>query len=402
MWMSDCDRKGHRHLQIFFGERLQLLHIDSVAVLANDALKNWTPLESTLSYLPSLSPNLEELILATALLPSVDIIPTLQQLPKLRRLCIWYSVEPASSRLLDEIRSLPRLQELRVSFLSSSVPRRCSYQPGQVVFPSLKKLTVNASHIMGGHRAYLSLLSPTSGCPPALLEELRVYQSSPEGVVLDLCKAISDTISHNTLTRLFVSVNYAKEATIDIRILYPLLAFKNLEIVSLGFEPFRSQLVLRLDDSSFQALASSWPQLRVLTISADCGTSGPAATIRSLATLVRYCPKLEYMYYEFDASSLTPSQPQAKPGPGPSNPFIRVLNVYPSRQKMDSMLVATYVSDLFPNLDRIRQDSRSIVPYHLRIEGLSVEPELSHWKEVEAALPAAHEQKCAVLPSTAI
>lgn len=375
-------RKEHFYIRLFFGERLRRLYIDSENTRTNLRL-----LRTTLADLPSLSPCLKDLHMDCQ---SVDILLTLQQLPQLLRLSIYDSVEPASSSLLDGLRSLPQLQELRASFQCKDFSGRCSYQPGQVVFPSLKKLSLFG--YTTGHPPYLtSLLSPKF--PPTHLEELKINFPSIAGSLLNLCKDISDSISHATLTRLTVHAR-TEEDTINLATLRPLLDFKNLEYVELNFEILSaSQAFLRLDDGSYQVLASSWPQLRSFGLRANYDTSGPAATIESLTMFVRYCPQLRNVRFNFDATSLKPSLPETRPGRRFSNTFIRDLNVYPSRQKMNPMLVATYLADLFPNLTTIQQE----YVYFIRHLDSDVVARPNHWEEVEAALPAAHEQKRALL-----
>lgn len=352
-------RQANRHAQSFFGNRLRLF------VLHDDIPQDPSVLEPALDSLPSLSPYIKELQLS--LVPSSNLVAVLRKLPQLSHLYLE-SFGPVTNEVLNGICTLPCLESLDMACPLATDPCNLRNQPNQSIFPRLKKLRFSPNPLASTDPYNLLLRN----FPPTHLEELEIQYGSPNYSLFTLLQTISDTVSHDTLTQLtLAAIGWELEA-INLDTLRPLLAFRNLERLDLRFVPQTD-----LDNNSFQVLASSWPQLSYFKLSAKYGASGSAATIESLATLVRYSPRLQYMEFNFNPSSLVSALPPHQQGSSFSNLLIRTLYVYSYRQ-MNPTLVAAYLSDLFPNLAEIQVIDKY---------------EANRWDEVERALPAARERE---------
>lgn len=263
-----------------------------------------------------------------------------------------------ATEVLEAISSLPRLQMLSLQCPLEAALHGCIPRQNRLCFPCLRELS-----LLSSRTTFDSYTFFLQNRPPSRLEDLAVFASSTGRSVLpQFLKAIPYVVSHRTLKRISICDLHGMETeTADFSALQPLLAFRNIEKLSLSLSghPFR------IDDSAIEAFADAWPQLQSISLHVDY-TANP--TIAAFSHLVRQCPELEEIAIEFDASSPETALPRPHEF---SNSRIRWLDVQRSRLK-DPMLVAAYLAALFPVLRDIRVDS---VSHWAKL-----------WKEVEAAL----------------
>jgi hypothetical protein len=144
-----------------------------------------------------------------------------------------------------------------------------------------------------------------------------------------------------------------------------------------------------LDDTTFADMAASWPhieRLELMTLSEYEGFT-PRATLRSLYSFARHCPRLERLQILFDATSV----PLASEDADLVHGALRSLAL--GRSPISAPIVgdvAAFLCSLFPNLGALatghhewesdrHMDEEFLddrVRYHRR------------WKEVERLLPA--------------
>lgn len=361
-WLCDLPRTA-LYIRLFLGGRLQALLMPPQTIIEEASTsKN---VESSLTYLPLLSADIQELTLSFS--PSSDFMPVLKRLALLSCLTL-HSRHSLTTAVLHAICVLPNLRELALRCPLETAFRECSLGLDQPFFPSLKDLSLSGERT--SLDAYIHFLETF---PPPCLEEFQILECPGDlHALYRFLKTVSSVLSHKTLTHLSIcGMSGVETENIDLNLLRPLLAFYRLEVLSLESRSHR----FCLDDGSFQVIATAFPQLCYLRCAtgyiAEDRVTAPTATIETVAILVRHCPRLSYIGIDFDASSLGPTFPRQRPGRGFSNSLVRILDVQRSRLK-HPMVVAGYLSDLFPNLNMLSCNE-------------SIDRDL--WKEVKVLLP---------------
>ncbi|KAJ7204912.1 hypothetical protein C8J57DRAFT_1406430 [Mycena rebaudengoi] len=206
------------------------------------------------------------------------------------------------------------------------------------------------------------LISLTKNCPRTTLRDLRVRSTD---LVVSRTRHTEPQIIRDAMMR-------------------PLLGLSALTSLYLS-----SRDGFDLDDTTFADMAASWPhieRLELMTLSEYEGFT-PRATLRSLYSFARHCPRLERLQILFDATSV----PLASEDADLVHGALRSLAL--GRSPISAPIVgdvAAFLCSLFPNLGALatghhewesdrHMDEEFLddrVRYHRR------------WKEVERLLPA--------------
>ncbi|KAF5376488.1 hypothetical protein D9615_008647 [Tricholomella constricta] len=127
----------------------------------------------------------------------------------------------------------------------------------------------------------------------------------------------------------------------------PLLAFHSLQ--SLVMQPIEG---FDLDDASLEQLAKALPRLKALMLgvftNAISLAKRPRVTLSSLGTLARYCPNLEHVGLHLDACIPCAAETTSST----RHTSLRCL-VFGKSPIEDVMMVARFLSQMFPNIEDI-------------------------------------------------
>ncbi|KAH9949853.1 hypothetical protein B0H21DRAFT_687827 [Amylocystis lapponica] len=127
----------------------------------------------------------------------------------------------------------------------------------------------------------------------------------------------------------------------------PLLLFCKLRVLKVGITcPFY------ITDDLMEDMATSWPHLTRLELGTTCPARDepPLLTLRGLIPLVQRCPKLSEISLTVDTSLAGSNYYEdQRPGDGATNSLVQSIHLGASKV-IDPMSVATFLSDLFPDL----------------------------------------------------
>jgi hypothetical protein len=128
----------------------------------------------------------------------------------------------------------------------------------------------------------------------------------------------------------------------------PLLQFHNLEACNVEL----TSVIEHLSDTLLDTISLAWPRLTCLCFDTFDFTPGPSqCTLEGILLLAKRCPNLRSLAIPFMAS--VPISWKGRPGEGTVNESMEELDVRRS-PIVDPDMVASFLSDIFPNLVRIR------------------------------------------------
>ncbi|KAJ3573516.1 hypothetical protein NP233_g2387 [Leucocoprinus birnbaumii] len=177
-----------------------------------------------------------------------------------------------------------------------------------------------------------------------------------------LLSSLSQQCSAHTL-EVFHFEDDGKHTYTFSQLVVPLLQFSKLKRVTLLI-PYLSGL----SDQCIAQVASSWPLLESFVIfSSDQVSHRPTVTLQSLLSLASGCPNLWELGLAIDATDLTVRRDiRAHPERATEsrNYSLRVLNVSNDSLISHKEFVASFLSDLFPNLVDIPESLALVSPAH--------------------------------------
>ncbi|KAJ7658623.1 hypothetical protein DFH06DRAFT_1327197 [Mycena polygramma] len=301
------------------------------------------------SLLPRLGERCPQLVnIAIAADPDVDLQPLSRFVARLP-LAETISVPWLQQDALEHLSKLPTLKSLTMGRCPKALP--VSAAPIAFAFTALRHMSLN-----DGTLADVTLLLRM--CRDVSLETLRVdldngHHHPPEADVQAFVTAVAESISPSRLTRLRLQTSIRWWGRTDpLYLIQPdtltlLICFKNLTFLDItcafGFD---------LDDDTVSQMARAWPQIQTLRLAGILpSTSRPRATLASLCSIARHCPRIVTLTLAFDGSVI-PSPCAASPGVVVRNESLRQMNVLHS-PITTPITVGRFLFGVFPNLYRI-------------------------------------------------
>ncbi|KAJ7697264.1 hypothetical protein B0H17DRAFT_1130568 [Mycena rosella] len=243
---------------------------------------------------------------------------------------------------------------------------------------------------------YLELKSASSQCMITFvrnmthspLASLLINLSPPPDFALtvDIYVALEKYLPPTSLTLLSMTSNPAStspgfwidQPPLQIDEICHLFHFPNLTSVTLG-----PPAGFDLDDEDILALSEAWPRIVDLSLG-SCHL--PRTTLRSLVFLAQHCLFLNRLELSLDAS-IIPEMDQSLPKR--IRQFSLVEWEIADSVLASSLLVARFLSGVFPSLDGIRTNMQDEENHDDGAAGVLK----SRWMEVEVALPVCHEMR---------
>ncbi|KAJ7664062.1 hypothetical protein B0H17DRAFT_1211477 [Mycena rosella] len=243
---------------------------------------------------------------------------------------------------------------------------------------------------------YLELKSASSQCMLTFVRNMSHYPlasllinlSPPPDFAstVDIYVALEKYLPSTSLTLLSMTSNPAStppgfwidQPPLQIDEICHLFHFPNLTSVTL-----RPPTGFDLDDEDILALSEAWPRVVDLSLG-SCHL--PRTTLRSLVFLAQHCLFLNTLELSLDAS-IIPEMDQSLPKR--IRQFSLVEWEVADSVLASSLLVARFLSGVFPSLDGIRTNMQDEENHDDGAAGVLK----SRWMEVEVALPVCHEMR---------
>jgi hypothetical protein len=244
---------------------------------------------------------------------------------------------------IRHLASLPNLHDISLWFEDGvySIPD----MPAEP-FSSLQKFTLNGWSIMDGVNFFRTWLRSVSLNSITLC----AYGGLSPGEPRQLFSAFSSPSLCRSLTYLCVRHSDESESIdnppLEHNEFEPLLQFMNLEVLY-----FETESSLEcLSDDTLEAMSRAWPRLKALHFQSDFGAKPSQSTLNGFLFLVQRCPNLRSIILPFTAS--TKVSWKGRPGGGAVSLHMELLDVRRS-PIADPGMVASFLSDIFPNLKTI-------------------------------------------------
>ncbi|KAK2463393.1 hypothetical protein APHAL10511_004479 [Amanita phalloides] len=247
------------------------------------------------------------------------------------------------------IAKLPALRTLVITAARETTEILAAHIKG---FPVLESLSISGDSTIELCIIILKFMSQV----PLHSLQMEIWDVAQAVPGPELFEAICQGIAHNSLWDIHINcpnsgyhIVQPDEGDLSITLgdLSPLLAFTRLS--ELSIELFGQ---FKLDNKDLQTMTSAWPHLRTLKlISLNPSEHWPQATIKGLISVVQLCPLLENLALEFDAT-VVPDIMEKPVRCGARNERICALNILCSPIDNPAK-VATFLSDIFPNLRSI-------------------------------------------------
>ena len=368
---SSCVR-GTPPIECLFGPRMEKLSI---------GYQDPT-LTSSLTYLHPFSPHLTSICLDVPDQYAMDrVVAVLSKLRDLHTVVVSCGARDRdplrlTSEFCDAVAVLPVLKTLRLSYLLP--PQGRPFSATSSTNPPLRFASLESlSFLLHRHEATALLLPLLREMNLSGLEEFALRFPTTGGNTHDpaplgeLASLLRRQVPHGQLKRLILHCQTcAGTSSLSMNAFRPLCAFGALEELTVP-------ACLALDDGAVEELAQAWPKLTRLHAATIPGqrqrdSRNDRPTLQALSHLVRHCPDLRQLYFEFDSSKTELSLiPNVRPGGGASNTKVRQLGVgcslvLPDRYRDDQKLVeysfnvAAFLVDIFPNLSGLRAASGSL------------------------------------------
>lgn len=349
-------------VHLLFGRSLQALHVWGACI--PDATHSL----SAFLHLPSRSPNLKVLIpvfphrlddvQSSVIQPLFhEVLPSLKSLTRLQ---FTNCPMPIPFDSFVELTSLPHL--VLLSLLDGLL------QPIMTA-PTMGALRLAPQHTFGALEA-LSLRSlctlddffPVFSFRFGRIKHISVASVGPDlasnrSSLGSLTQLIRDGCSHETLEAVVISTGGTRaqiKANANLRIpstaLQHLFCFRNITKIEIN-----SLKHIELDDAVFEELAMSWPRLEHLTLHsrARFDHAVPRVTLRGLAHVARFCPRLEWL----GINARVCDKDVFLPGEGLQHPRLSTLEFYRTPIFGDPLKIGAFLHALFPGITGPPDDS---------------------------------------------
>ncbi|KAI0917094.1 hypothetical protein AcV7_009823 [Taiwanofungus camphoratus] len=350
-----------------------------------------TQLEAALTYFAAHSPFLEHMTFICPLVPRLGtaISNVLLRHSGLRTVYTFQTPDtPMSAEALLHLSRLSTLEKLSVrtdNFTGIEGGMQSLLTHSDLVFPALQCLVIYSDTL-----ANCNLL--LDAVQSSQLEYLHILVLHPP-IASEVQQFTSGLVRHPSNASL-ASINFTSgqgsprhdsKYIISGANLKPLLSLKNIRECKIEL-----RCPLALDNTFVKDLAMAWPQLCSLELGTEWrrDTGTPGVTLKGLIPLIQHCPFLTILGLPIntDVSEFSETYDETRPAEGYFSNRISALFVGPSKIDHlgdEAVMVAGFLSDLFPNLTYI--DSlwgREESPLHID-EDDEDEAEFERWKKVQ-------------------
>jgi hypothetical protein len=205
--------------------------------------------------------------------------------------------------------------------------------------------------------------------PPLACINIRVMGAPDQTQWAELFNELKNGVLQDDLSIMSISSWAAglRNVSLSFQTISPLLSFQHITQFRLY-----GMCSLDLGDGDIMRVAKAWPRLQVFKICPSGTRHGPSrSTVHALVPFAKYCHRLENLALTIDATAV--SNYEEKPGKGICSTRLRELGVHDSPIN-DPGRVAAFISDVFPNVGRLR----------VSVTG---EDQKRKWKEVEKLIP---------------
>ncbi|RDB17368.1 hypothetical protein Hypma_001836 [Hypsizygus marmoreus] len=267
-----------------------------------------------------------------------DAIRSLVVSPTLRVLCTKNDAADFLWCLPGIGLSFPQLQHLS---MQTKRLQDCSALLRRIETRQLKCLDVISTYQPSAARVHGFFQTLEERCSHSLLSIIKLQQLEPEPPI---------------------GISWATDEFITPTTTKPLLSFQNLEELSITVS-----CPVDFDDSGIESMAVAWPKMTIFQLGNSKGWGRRARTTLDIyISVAKHWPRLKYLSICFTCH--TEAAIYQRPGNGHCCPRVTVLNGTSSAEDMHSGLLASFLSDIFPNLELIR--SGYVDETWLRVEEL--------------------------------
>ncbi|GLB44329.1 hypothetical protein LshimejAT787_1602590 [Lyophyllum shimeji] len=266
------------------------------------------------------------------------VIDLVLAMPRLRSLRI-----PSLSlrfNVLDHISTFSSLSRLETGKLTLDTARLRSFSEPNSRFPSLRSLTFSVESLEA------AALLVDSICRPLTSLTITIKRDSSAAEIPNFVHTLTRHPCYESLLHLGITIEHAQNGpneqadASDVRALFLL---PRLESLQLSSRPFAAAI----DDAWLATAATTWPQLRSLSIRGMTET-----TLAGLIPLVRRCP-LEHISVD---ATWTPFNIQHLLIIG--NTQVQIIDIVNSRLQGDVLAVLRCLLLLFPRLKSVHNEGR--------------------------------------------
>ena len=269
----------------------------------------------------------------------------------------------ASPRLLAQLAALPKLCDLRLytwiphAHQGHTTP---ATSPKPVVFSYLSSFELLTYDVAS---AVAILERCTFPCLKKIIlfSECAAVHTLPSLLKSQICAETLESLSIHAGSRSPTERLYARDPVVHYSELFPLLAFRNLENVSIVVT---NRHGLHFDDEGWEAFAHAWPHLRTLRMTGaaviETKSGCVASTYKSFAHLARLCPDIrsvDIIIADTDAPESV-SRDRGIPDLLPINRHVTKLHFHHS-QLNDPDFTAAWVAKMFPSVSRTSRTTGS-------------------------------------------
>lgn len=271
---------------------------------------------------------------------SLDILLAVAALPKLRKLVlsgardIWITQnqdKKYQERLLEALKNLDN------------------------PFPALESLNLEAA---GPVRTITKLFKLLRGAKLLGLGLHFAARWDTLDHITELLQAVGMHCDHLSLRTIRFCYSSSGEPSLPFSALTPLLQFSRLEMVMVTHHKRETPTII--SEEQMLQIASSWPNLRFLSVTPCTASRYPLSaspiSLLAILPLVRQCRNLCYLALPIDASNPAATR-TIRESPevfeGLRNYSVRILEIGDS-PILDKELVASFLSEVFPNLKDIK------------------------------------------------
>lgn len=340
-------------------------HLDDVILAPDETNVEDPEVMAAISRLPEQSPYVSELNMC-AFAPSrlfndmmANLYPRLENLTSFT-MCL-VSISAAD---LVSLASLPRLQFIRVTLAGRQDPSKAfsNRLRSMRFFRALRHLDITLFSYKHAVRLLHYVRSPN-----LTVLQLHSRQIPTLAQVEKVIGVLTSPRMHRLRQFRFSTQAHSPAAiadrTLTIATLRPLFVLPLEVLDTNGF-------YIDVDDEDLNAMATAWPGMEELWLSAYTGWGEhhlPRATIRGLLPFFRHCPNIKYIGYCMRTDVLGPSSGSwlySRPGDGVVTENSIVLHVVDS-PVYNVTEVASFLSDVCPNIRGIRclwGDTKMVVP----------------------------------------
>ncbi|KAJ6578815.1 hypothetical protein DFH09DRAFT_1361176 [Mycena vulgaris] len=318
--------------------------------------------KSALSALPALShkcPALQFAAIRSTALYNDDELRSVSLFIRGLTQLVTLEVNVIDRAAFQHLGHLPALRSLKIGTLNGwNDPRHPAPLP-RLPFPALRILHFEdtsvakaSAHIEMLSECQLSLLTVDLTAPATAAATTGFYAALAAHCVPATLNALDVSNAEWYTPRLPFGANPAAFC-VPSAALRQLCCFNELMMVCL-----QSPAGFAFDDATAWALASAWPRLQLLVLTADASAptdvmaAAPRATLDALRAFAQHCPELRGLTIPLTALAVPSSE-----GPGPVQTCMTSLDVGTAPIAAPAELVAEFMAGLFPALRDLKTDS---------------------------------------------